>query len=54
VSPAGVVLVRVTVPVKPLTAVTVIVETAEEPALAAAGLVAAIVKSPNLKVALVV
>jgi hypothetical protein len=53
VRPAGVVLVRLTVPVNPLTAVTVIVETAEEPTLAAAGLVAATVKSTNLNVAVV-
>jgi hypothetical protein len=51
VRPAGTVSVRLTVPAKPLTAVTVIVEMAEEPALAAPGLVAAIVKSTNLNVA---
>ena len=40
---AGTVSVRLTVPVKPLTAATVIVEVAETPALTAAGAVAAIV-----------
>ena len=48
---AGTVSVRLTVPVKPLTAVTVIVEAAEVPAVTAAGEVAAIVKSVTLKVA---
>ncbi len=45
---------RDTVPAKPLTAVTVIVETAEEPAFTAAGEVAAIVKSTKVKVAVAV
>ena len=45
--------VRLTVPVKPLTAVTVIVEVAETPALTAAGEVAAIVKSVTMNVAVV-
>ncbi len=43
-----------TVPVKPLTAVTVIVETAEEPAFTAAGEVAVIVKSTKVNVAVAV
>jgi hypothetical protein len=51
VSPAGTVSLRVTVPVNPFTPVTVIVETAEEPALTAAGLDAATVKSVNRNVA---
>ena len=54
VKPAGTVSVRVTTPANPLTAVTVIVETADEPALTAAGEEAAMVKSggnPNVKVA---
>jgi hypothetical protein len=50
---AGTVSVRLTVPVNPLTAVTVIVEVAETPALTAAGEVAAIVKSVTVKVAVV-
>ncbi len=50
---AGTVSVRATVPVKPLTAVIVIVEVAETPALTAAGEVAAIVKSVTVKVAVV-
>jgi len=50
---AGTVSVRATVPVKPLTAVTVIVEVAETPALTAAGEVAAIVKSVTVNVAVV-
>ena len=54
VKPAGTVSVSVTTPAKPLTAVTVIVETADEPALTAAGLEAAIVKSWKLKVAVAV
>jgi len=45
VRPAGAESVRLTVPAKPFKAVTVIVDIAEEPALTAAGLVAAIVKS---------
>lgn len=48
---AGTVSVRVTVPVKPLTAATVIVEVALVPACTAAGEVAAIVKSWTVKVA---
>jgi len=48
---AGTVSVRLTVPVNPLTAVTVIVELAEVPAWTAAGDVAATVKSVTLKVA---
>jgi hypothetical protein len=50
---AGTVSVRVTVPVKPLTAATVIVEVAEVPTVTAAGEVAAIVKSVTVKVAVV-
>ncbi len=42
---------RLTVPAKPFTAVTVIVETAEEPAFTAAGEVAVIVKSTKVKLA---
>ncbi len=45
---------KATVPAKPLTAVTVIVETAEAPAFTAAGEVAVIVKSTNVKVAVAV
>ena len=48
---AGTVSVRVTVPVKPLTAVTVIVDVADVPTVTAAGDVAAIVKSLTVKVA---
>ena len=48
---AGTVSVRATVPVKPLTAVTVMVEVAEVPAWTAAGLLAAIVKSRTVNVA---
>jgi hypothetical protein len=54
VRPAGTVSVKLTVPVKPFRAVTVIVDIADEPALTAAGLVAAIEKSAarlNVKVA---
>ena len=54
VNPAGTVSVRVTTPAKPLTAVIVIVETADWPALTAAGDVAAIVKSRKMKVAVAV
>jgi hypothetical protein len=43
--------VRLTVPVKPLTAATVIVEVAEVPAWTAAGDVAVTVKSVTVKVA---
>ena len=50
---AGTVSVRLTVPVNPFTAVTVIVEVAETPALTAAGEVAAIVKSVTVNVAVV-
>jgi len=50
---AGTVSVKVTVPVKPLSAATVIVEVAEVPAWTAAGEVAAIVKSFTLNVAVV-
>jgi len=45
--------VRLTVPVKPLTAATVIVDVAEVPAWTAAGEVAAIVKSVTMNVAVV-
>jgi len=48
---AGTVSVRLTVPVKPFNAVTVIVEVAEVPAWTGAGEVAAIVKSVTAKVA---
>jgi hypothetical protein len=48
---AGTVSVRVTVPVKPLTGVTLIVDTAEDPTFAAAGEVAVSVKSTKVKVA---
>jgi len=50
---AGTVSVRLTVPVNPLTAVTVIVEVAEVPAWTDAGEVAEIVKSVTVKVAVV-
>lgn len=50
---AGTVSVSVTVPVKPLTALTVIVEVAEVPVVTAAGEVAEIVKSVTVKVAVV-
>jgi hypothetical protein len=50
---AGTVSVNETTPVKPLTAVTVIVEVAETPTLTAAGDVAAIVKSVTVNVAVV-
>lgn len=50
---AGTVSVRATVPVKPLTAVTVMVEVADVPAWTAAGEVAEIVKSVTVKVAVV-
>ena len=50
---AGTVSVRETVPVKPFTAVTVIVEVADTPALTAAGEVAVMVKSVTVKVAVV-
>ncbi len=48
---AGTVSVRATVPVKPLTAATVIVDVAETATLTAAGEVAEIVKSVTMKVA---
>jgi len=48
---AGTVSVRLTVPVKPLTAAIVIVEVAEVPTVTAAGEVAAMVKSFTEKVA---
>lgn len=48
---AGTVSVRVTVPVKPLTAATVIVDVADVPTVTAAGEVAATVKSVTVKVA---
>jgi hypothetical protein len=54
VRPAGTVSVRATVPAKPFRAPTVIVDVAEEPALTAAGEVAAIVKSTKVKVAVAV
>ena len=54
VSPAGTVSVSVTMPANPLTAVIVIVDTADCPALTAAGEDAAIVKSTKLKVAVAV
>ncbi len=50
---AGTVSVRLTVPANPLTAVTVIVEVADTPALTAAGEVAEIVKSVTVNVAVV-
>jgi len=52
VRPAGTVSVRVTVPVNPLTAVTVIVDVSEDPTVPV-GEVAAIVKSVTVKVAVV-
>ena len=51
---AGTVSVRLTVPVKPLTAATVIVDDAEVPTWAAAGEVAEIEKSVTVKVAVAV
>jgi hypothetical protein len=51
---AGTVSVRLTVPVNPLIAVTVIVEVAEVPTVTAAGEVAAIEKSVTVNVAVVV
>ena len=50
---AGTVSVKATVPVKPLTAATVIVDVAETPTLTAAGEVALIVKSLMVNVAVV-
>jgi len=49
--PEGTMSVRVTVPVKPFSALMVMVEVAETPTLAVAGEVAVIVKSVNVKVA---
>ena len=54
VSPAGTVSVRLTAPLKPFSAVIVIVEVAEDPAGTDAGDVAAMVKSRKLKVAVAV
>ena len=51
---AGTVSVKDTVPVNPLSAVTVIVEVAEVPAVTAAGDVAVMLKSVTVKVAVVV
>ena len=51
VNPAGGVSVRPTMPANPLSAVIVMVEVAEDPALTAAGEDAAIVKSTKLNVA---
>ncbi len=51
---AGTVSVRLTVPVKPLTAATVIVDDAEVPTWAAVGEVAEIEKSVTVKVAVAV
>lgn len=48
---AGTVSVRLTVPVNPLSAVTVIVEVAETPTLTAAGEVALMLKSVTVNVA---
>ena len=53
VKPAGTTSVNATVPAKPFTAVTVMVETPEEPTILAAGEVAAMVKSVKVKVAVV-
>ena len=53
VSPEGTVSVRLTVPVKPLTAVTVMVDVAELPTVTAEGEVAEIVKSVTVNVAVV-
>jgi hypothetical protein len=50
---AGTVSVKDTVPVKPFTALTAIVEVAETPVCTAAGEVAATVKSVTVKVAVV-
>ena len=50
---AGTVSVKLTVPVKPLTADTVMVEVADVPAWTAAGDVAMMVKSVTVKVAVV-
>ncbi len=50
---AGTVSVRLTVPVKPFTAETVMVDVADVPTVTAAGEVAVIVKSVTVKVAVV-
>lgn len=50
VKPVGTVSVRETTPLKPFSAVIVIVEVAEVPTVTAAGVVAAIVKSWKVKV----
>ena len=54
VKPAGTVSVSVTTPANPFTAVIVIVDTADCPALTAAGEVAAMVKSTKVNVAVAV
>jgi hypothetical protein len=54
VSPDGTVSVRLTVPVKPFTAVIVIVEVAETPTVTATGDVEVIVKSVTVKIAVTV
>jgi hypothetical protein len=51
---AGTVSVRLTVPVNPLSAVTVMVELADVPTVTAAGDVAVMLKSVTVKVAVVV
>ncbi len=51
---AGTVSVRLTTPVKPLTAVIVMVDVADVPTVTAAGEVAVIVKSVTVKVAVAV
>jgi len=53
VRPAGTVSVRLTVPVKPLSAATVMVDVAETPVVTATGEVALMVKSVTVKVAVV-
>ncbi len=53
-SPAGTVSARATTPVNPFTAVTVMVDVAEEPAGTEAGEVAAIVKSLTVNVTVAV
>jgi hypothetical protein len=50
-SPEGIVSVRLTIPPKPLSAVTVMVDGTETPTLAAAGDVVAMLKSWTLKMA---
>ena len=54
VSPAGTESVSVTTPANPLSAVIVMVDVADVPALTCAGLDAAMVKSTNVKVAVAV